>query len=372
MRELATDMLTVTQALQLVGLVPSLFVTVFLLTLLGRNRQVVIPIFYFLALAASFVLPLTELYESTAGAARLNAGLLLGESTLAAFCFLLVMQFILGRVPPAPYWLVLAIPIIGGSPMIYAGIMAREICLSPRACYDVESIKSLYHIFASALVFLLLIYYASRAQGISGSDTARRHKYWLMVVLILLHLLVLAADLGRLSGRLSFDEAQFTVTVLRLSFIYLVLTSLFRVFYPALAGEAMQYVRAYHPELDHRHVEKITSLLEKDRVYREMRLNRAALAAMVGISEYHLSRVINGHFKKNFNELINGYRIEEAKRRLTGEPGQQVTVIGFETGFNSIASFNRVFKEMTGMSPTEYRSANNRSGSAPPVASPSG
>jgi AraC-like DNA-binding protein len=47
--------------------------------------------------------------------------------------------------------------------------------------------------------------------------------------------------------------------------------------------------------------------------------------------------------------------VEEAKQRLSDEE-TAVTVIAFEVGFSSIASFNRVFKGLTGMSPSAYRS----------------
>src|SRR4051812_45021546 len=105
--------LTITQALQLVGLTPCLFLIVFLLTLLPRNPQTVIPIFYFIALASGFALPLLGL-SPYAHKAWLVGMLLLQESTLTAFSFLLICQFMTGRIPSLPYWLVLAIPLLGG------------------------------------------------------------------------------------------------------------------------------------------------------------------------------------------------------------------------------------------------------------------
>jgi AraC-like DNA-binding protein len=352
--------LTVTQALQLVGLVPCLFVVIFLLTLSFRNREALIPACYFATLACGFALPLMALYPQLQENNWLMGALLFGESTLVAFSFLLVLQFMIGRVPSWPYWLVLAIPIIGGGSLTYAMLMRyADLCLQQTNCIDVASIKTLYNIFASALVFLLLLYYSSRAGEQAADSVQRRHKYWLMIALILLNLLALALDLAEISKHLKHEEALFAATMLRLTFIYLAITSLFRVFYPGMVGEVIQLSEPapapHNPELDKPHVDKIKALMEEQRAYREMRLNRAALAKLVGISEHYLSRIINRYFGKNFNELINGYRIEEAKLRLKNEPGRQITVIGFEVGFNSIASFNRVFKEVVGVSPTEWR-----------------
>lgn len=351
-------LLTLTQALQLVGLTPCLFVMLFLCVLAARNRQAVIPIFYFAALVCSFLIPLLDLYPPLMRHRLLEGAVLVGESTLTAFSFLLICQFMSGRVPSVGYWLVLTIPLLGGSTLIYAGMLhANAACAPDETCWDVTTIRTLYHIFSSSFIFLLLIYYASRAGTLHSNDLIKRHKYWLIVTLILLHLLVLAIDMARLMGRISPEDALFVATMFRLTFIYLVLTSLFRVFYPGLATQVMTIAaggQVYNPEVDKRHADRITELLEKDRVYRQMRLNRAAFAEMVGIGEYQLSRVINRYFDKNFNELLNTYRIEEAKQRLRSE-NTQITVIGFEVGFNSIASFNRVFKAKAGVSPTEYR-----------------
>ncbi len=350
-------LLTLTQALQLVGLTPCLFVILFLCVLSARNRQAVIPIFYFIALVCSFLIPLLDLYPPFMASHWIEGSVLVGESTLTAFSFLLICQFMSGKVPGLPYWLVLTIPLLGGSSLVYAGIMtANDACAADETCWDVTTIRTLYHIFSSSFIFLLLIYYASRAGTLHSNDLIKRHKYWLIVTLILLHLLVLAIDMARLMGRISPEDALFVATMFRLTFIYLVLTSLFRVFYPGLATQVMTLGSgaAYKPDVDKEFADKIIDLLEKDRIYRQMRLNRATLAEMVGIGEYQLSRVINRHFDKNFNELLNTYRIDEAKQRLRSE-NTQITVIGFEVGFNSIASFNRVFKAKVGVSPTEYR-----------------
>lgn len=352
-------LLTFTQALQLVGLTPSLFVILFLLALSTRNRQAIIPIFYFASLICSFALPLLDLYPPQLRNRWVEGGLLLGESTLTAFSFLLISQFISGRVPTFKYWLVLAIPLLGGSELIYAGMLQTSYgCAKDQACPDVNAITTLYHIFSSSFIFLLLVYYTSRAGGLHSEELVKKHKYWLIIALILLHLMELAVELAHALGQLSANQSLLAATMFKLTFIYLVLTSLFRVFYPGLVTQAMHFTEeeAYDPASDEPYAQKVKILLENDHIYRQMRLNRAKLAEMVGISEYHLSRVINRHFSKNFNELINTYRIDEAKARLRNE-SSQITVIGFEVGFNSIASFNRVFRNKVGISPTEYRNA---------------
>lgn len=75
------------------------------------------------------------------------------------------------------------------------------------------------------------------------------------------------------------------------------------------------------------------------------------------ISREKLSYLINTGQKKNFYKFINEFRIEEVKERLQNPRYNHYTVlgIGLECGFNSKSSFNRIFKEDTGLTPTEFK-----------------
>jgi AraC-like DNA-binding protein len=69
-----------------------------------------------------------------------------------------------------------------------------------------------------------------------------------------------------------------------------------------------------------------------------------------------LSEIINTEFKKNFNDFVNGYRVKAFKTMLKNGKHKQLSLLGvaFECGFNSKATFNRVFKKLTNLSPTQY------------------
>lgn len=75
------------------------------------------------------------------------------------------------------------------------------------------------------------------------------------------------------------------------------------------------------------------------------------------LSRQNLSQTINEVFDKNFYQLINTYRVEEIKRLLQSPASDRLTMEGlaYEAGFNSKASFYRVFKEFTGQTPTAYK-----------------
>jgi len=73
------------------------------------------------------------------------------------------------------------------------------------------------------------------------------------------------------------------------------------------------------------------------------------------LSEDHLSQVINVHSGENYYNLINYYRVEEAKRLLTSQPDRSIVDIALEVGFNSQSAFYVHFKKNTAMTPLAFR-----------------
>jgi AraC-like DNA-binding protein len=79
------------------------------------------------------------------------------------------------------------------------------------------------------------------------------------------------------------------------------------------------------------------------------------LAAKLATNHKYLSTHINTHKKRTFRKWINELRIEEAKIILLQEQGMTLTEIAHRTGYSDKSHFLRLFKEQTGMSPTEWR-----------------
>lgn len=107
-------------------------------------------------------------------------------------------------------------------------------------------------------------------------------------------------------------------------------------------------------------ISRIKSLLlnaiNKDKAYLNPTINIKELANMLDVSQNKLSYVINTSLKKNFRDLINHYRVEEVKMKLSDEKYKHMSILGIalESGFNSEASFYRIFRKNTGLSPNEY------------------
>jgi len=105
-------------------------------------------------------------------------------------------------------------------------------------------------------------------------------------------------------------------------------------------------------------VEKLEQLMGEENVYCEEGLTIRRLADKLDVKEYRLRRVINGHLGyRNFNRYLNLYRVEEAARRLIVPEtrGLPVLTIALDVGYRSLTPFNKAFKEIMGMTPTEYR-----------------
>ena len=90
---------------------------------------------------------------------------------------------------------------------------------------------------------------------------------------------------------------------------------------------------------------------------REPGLTLAEVARRLGTNETYVSRAFNVGLGQNFNAVVNGLRIDAIQARLAaGDPAELLT-IAFDEGFSSKASFNRLFRERTGTSPSAWRAA---------------
>ncbi|WP_044240159.1 helix-turn-helix domain-containing protein [Flexithrix dorotheae] len=100
----------------------------------------------------------------------------------------------------------------------------------------------------------------------------------------------------------------------------------------------------------------INNYLKEQKPYLNNQYNLQMMADDLDISKHNLSQVINSGQKKNFYKFINEFRVEEVKEKLMDPSYKHYSILGIalECGFNSKTTFNRIFKEETGYTPTEY------------------
>jgi len=107
--------------------------------------------------------------------------------------------------------------------------------------------------------------------------------------------------------------------------------------------------------------DQIAKLIVGDKLYLESNVSLSSLSKLVRKSPQKTSEVINQYAKQNFNDYINYYRIQEAKKMLLDEANKDYTIssIAFDSGFSSLSSFNSAFKKFEDITPSSYRKNNN-------------
>ena len=114
-------------------------------------------------------------------------------------------------------------------------------------------------------------------------------------------------------------------------------------------------IATYH--ISDEKIRELKRIMETNKPYLNPSLTIYELAQLIDIQPHQLSKLINHEFKCNFFEFINHYRIDIFKKYLFDSKYKDYTLlaIALECGFNSKSAFNRIFKEQTGLTPTEFK-----------------
>lgn len=109
-------------------------------------------------------------------------------------------------------------------------------------------------------------------------------------------------------------------------------------------------------QVDETVLQQIQNGMEVQQLYLNPTLTLAEFAKALKLNPKMVSQQINTGFKKSFNDFVNEYRVEEVKRRLNSADIERMTILGiaYESGFNSKTTFNRIFKDFTGVAPREF------------------
>lgn len=345
---------TLVEWLAITGLTQCLLILVYIFFRVRRWKQAVLAIGYFsiLALAFSFqfALRLSDFEE------QIRLGLWFFWMAGAPVSYLLILQVArMVELPSLKNFLVLLL-----LPLAFGIVLtAREtmgIC-SGDVFFCARFFDWLYILGGVCSAFCLLALWAH--EGLFSDMLKERggsERYWLVLSLITMNILVLGIHFFYLFDRIDRDRADSLLVTVGIGFVYLATTTLFRVYPPPVQlGSRTQRWRDVPLNAEEDILaRRILELMTREKVYQEPAFSRADLARELRVSETILSKVINVAFGKSFPRLLNEYRVEDAKVML-GNPEIAINVIATESGFNSLASFNRVFREITGESPSSYR-----------------
>ena len=106
---------------------------------------------------------------------------------------------------------------------------------------------------------------------------------------------------------------------------------------------------------DEQLMQRIIRLMEEQRPYLDSNMKQADVATALGVRLDEVSRCINS-YAFNFSQFVNGYRIEYAKQLMLQKPGIKMTQVAIESGFSNDTNFFRTFKNIVGMTPSEWAS----------------
>ena len=101
---------------------------------------------------------------------------------------------------------------------------------------------------------------------------------------------------------------------------------------------------------------KIAAYFDTEKPFLNSELTLKILSKELGYSTNQLSEIINKGFQLNFNDFVNNYRVEAVKKALQAGAHKEKSLVGIalDCGFNSKPTFNRVFKKLSNLSPTQY------------------
>lgn len=227
---------------------------------------------------------------------------------------------------------------------------------------------NLYQIFPgfiSCSVYCALTYKMVDSEKLASNKLANQQ--WLkkllklVSVLLLLWLITIIIDFSP-PGVPGYSWTRYLIGLPLIIFVYwLGMTTYFRqnkYEQNNLEADNKKAVKAYFPDAegDNYH-QQLNQLMENEKLYLNPLLKVDRVAMRLGISEKLISNLLNQHIGKNFNDFINAYRIEEAKKKLTDPACSNFTIaaIAFDCGFNSLATFQRAFKQFTGTTPSRYQ-----------------
>ncbi len=348
------------EILSLFGLAQCLLIMVYMVLRAGKLSRATLPFAYFLFLGTAFSLDFAERFIGDVSDYYPLLQWIAWFSGPPLSVLLIIQIAQITKLPPLRYyWILFLVPLA-----LFAGIVlavSDPECSSPESCPVFMDWMVLTGLIAGTFSLLLVWVNRKIMDSVLIQNTGR-DRYWLIITLILMNVLFLTTMLVRLGEVLSADESMMLRTVIGIGFVYVASTSLFRIYPPAVrdveeSGKDMLSDMEVNLALD------IEKLIELDKIYHEPSYSRTDLARELGVSETVVSRIINLHFKRSFPQLLNEHRVDDAKRLLK-ETQASVKTIAEEVGFNSIASFNRVFKEITGYTPSSIRKGNTENKSS--------
>lgn len=290
---------------------------------------------------------------------------------LLAFSFLL-LSFRLFAYPflsILPAWLcslsLISLLLVG--PLIYGHVLKKVHQESLKWTFSVHAIPFLayalhliFPVFWLPLSYSYATLYTTVFYGIlsivvlqaSTMDFSKEKKvlynFAFSVLLFPLSIMALAELNQRLLGLhpATFPYLILTILLSRLSFIYI----------SQAKSQDFSKKPVLNP-LDPEKLDHLVRIVEQQKLYQNQQISVAIVSEASGLTRHEISQLINTGIGLSFHHFINRYRVESVKQKLLDPDFNHLSIdgIGMDSGFKSRSTFYRVFKEMTGETPLDFR-----------------
>ncbi|TKG96907.1 helix-turn-helix domain-containing protein [Puteibacter caeruleilacunae] len=225
------------------------------------------------------------------------------------------------------------------------------------------------HIFQIVVYNVWILWYIRKNwqmlnEFFSNTDKIQPQYFFRITVSFLL-LMALPGILVTIIGRVPFVEHAFMlpVTCLLFSIMYVIVgvhgMKQIPVASEVVDEDELSFVEVY-PNTIEEVKDKLFSYFENEEPWRNTDLKIWDVAMALGTNRTYVSRVINEELGSNFNDFVKDYRMREAMRILKDDGQQQLALqtVAIMSGFGSMASFIRAFKQLTGKTPSSFRKEN--------------
>jgi AraC-like DNA-binding protein len=235
-------------------------------------------------------------------------------------------------------------------------VLGTAIWFSPMRGQIIDLYIILIHV-----LYLLLIAWVSRHKANSfvalGPQLSVLFDRWRRVVIGFLMISILAdsfitLEIGGNAAALAYSWVIVLSSILLVCGLsYLLITSLHRTGPLIWAGMRFRPHSKEQREL----IEWLEEVLVSTGAFLNPNLTLLRFARKSGVPTRDVSAAINEHRQCNYNQWLNGFRVEEAQRLIRSDPKQSMTEIMFAAGFQNKSTFNAAFRSLVGESPSSWR-----------------
>jgi AraC-like DNA-binding protein len=219
---------------------------------------------------------------------------------------------------------------------------------------------------AIAAVVLPIFYISLSIWQIWFRKPSENLAYQPIIFLITLLIIWLFLGIVGIAGSVTLSETllvldNIIISLIIIGFYFISIRYPYLMQFGTIPHKKKKYAKSYIDNVNRKSIQRqLKIIMEEEKLFCDEDLSLGRLSEALELTKNQLSQFLNTYYEKNFNNFVNSYRIEEARRMLMEQSDRQIISIAFAVGFNSYSAFHSTFKKMTGVSPADFRRKNEQ------------